>query len=266
MSSTLCVHSKRFDAKHVTFDALQALPEPTALGPQHKPIPHHVLISGFRQEAQARGLNIVREQFALGAKTAALFGVMDLERTTETALVPVESGPSGLSLGFRSANDLSLAVRVVAGARVFVCDNLALSGDMFALSRKHTTGLDLEDAIRTGFDKFLGQSERLAAQIAGLNGRVLTEDDAKALIFDLFNLSILPVKLFADVSEFYFTQTDERPDCLPRTAWGLHNAVTRAIKDLKPVPAFKTTVAVGRFFGLTGKDLPVIDVAPVDVE
>jgi len=266
MSSTLSTHSARFNCQHVNFDALKALPDPGVMGPHHKPIRHDVLISGFRQEAAARNLTIVREEFALGAKGAALFGVMDFERTTTTALVPVEAGQSGLSLGFRSANDLSLAVRAVAGARVFVCDNLVLSGEMFAISRKHTDGLDLDDAIRVGFDKFSDQSERLTVQLEALNDRDLTIDDAKVLIFDLFNREILPVRLFADVNRFYFEQSGERPDCLPRTAWGLHNAITRAIKDLKPVPAFQRTVAVGQFFGLTGKDLPVIDVNPILVE
>lgn len=266
MASSLCVHSKRFDARYVTFGNLKALPDPEVLGSHHRPVRHDVLVDGFRQEAAARNLTITREQFALGSKEAALFGIMDFDRAEQTALVPVESGPSGLSFGFRSANDMSLAIRAVAGARVFVCDNLALSGDMFAISRKHTTGLDLEDAIRAGFDKFLGQADTLAAQISALNDRLLTDGDAKVLIFDVFNRAILPIKLFADVNAFYFEQSDERPDCLPRTVWGLHNSITRAIKSLKPVPAFQRTVAVGKFFGLTGTDLPVIDVQPMMVE
>lgn len=258
MSSTLCVHSARFNAQHVTFDALKALPAPAVLGPHHKPVPHFELIEGFRTEAAVRNLTITREQFALGAKDAALFGVMDLAPVGQTDLVPAETGPAGLSLGFRSANDLSLAIRAVAGARVFVCDNLALSGEMFAISRKHTVGLDLTMAIRIGFDKFLGQSGHLTAQIDSLNNVILTDTQAKVTIWEMFSRAILPVRLFAVVNAFYFEQTDERPDCLPRTAWGLHNATTRAIKDLKPVPAFQRTVAVGRFFGLTG-DAPEIN-------
>lgn len=265
MASTLCIHSARFNAQHVTFDALKALPDPVALGSHHKPVRHDVLIDAFRQEAAARNLTITREQFALGAKDAALFGVMDFERTDQTALVPVESGPSGLSLGFRSANDMSLAVKAVAGARVFVCDNLALSGEMFAISRKHTVGLDLFVAVQVGFTKFLGQADALAGQIANLNDRVLDDTAAKALIFDLFAQAILPVKLFDDVNGFYFARSDERPDCLPRTAWGLHNAVTRAIKSLKPVPAFQRTVAVGKFFGLNGRDADPFEGDVIDV-
>lgn len=256
MASTLCVHSKRFNAKHVSFEDLTRLPDPDVLGSHHKPIRHDVLIAGFRAEAERRNMVITREQFALGAKDAALFGVIDFAPAQTTALVPVESdrnGESGLSLGFRSANDMSLAVKAVAGARVFVCDNLALSGDMFAISRKHTHGLDLADAIQAGFAKFAAQTVNLVNAIQSLHQRELTDDEAKVAIFELFEQGVLPVKLFADVSQFYFGQSDDRPDCLPRTAWGLHNAVTRAIKSLKPIPAFQRTVAVGKFFGLTGE-------------
>ena len=38
---------------------------------------------------------------------------------------------------------------------VMGCDNLALSGQIFAFKRKNTTGLDLGHAIATGFDRFL---------------------------------------------------------------------------------------------------------------
>ena len=39
--------------------------------------------------------------------------------------------------------DRSEAFSIVVGAKVFVCDNLALSGDVIAIRRKHTAGFDL---------------------------------------------------------------------------------------------------------------------------
>jgi hypothetical protein len=44
-------------------------------------------------------------------------------------------------------------------------------------------------------------------------------------------------------------------DCQPRTAWGLHNAFTRAMKDLVPTSAFNRSVALGRAFGMTEEGL-----------
>jgi len=53
------------------------------------------------------------------------------------------------------------------------------------------------------------------------------------------------------VTAAYFTPHPElMADCQPRTAWGLHNAFTRAIREMAPAPAFAATTKLGRFFGL----------------
>jgi hypothetical protein len=39
-------------------------------------------------------------------------------------------------------------------------------------------------------------------------------------------------------------------DVAPRTVWGLHNAFTRAIRQMAPAPAFQATTRLGKFFGL----------------
>ena len=39
-------------------------------------------------------------------------------------------------------------------------------------------------------------------------------------------------------------------DIVPGTLWGLHNAFTRAVKQMAPAPAFDATTQLGKFFGL----------------
>lgn len=278
---TYVTHSKRFESQHVSLADLRGLPAPEPLSPYHKPIHHADLVDGILAEVERRDLVATRTQFALGAKGAALFGVIDLAPVSQ-ALVPVSQdvpapviqapGQNGLSLGFRAANDYSLALRAVAGSRVFVCDNLALSGDMVAWARKHTSGLDLADTIARGFDLFLNQAAALANAVAALADAALDDAQAKVIVYEVFAAKILPVKLFDDVVGNYFDEDTlaDRPDCQPRNRWGLHNAMTRAIKDLKPVPAFTATTNLGRFFGLSAHSgspvdpQPVIDVEPVD--
>lgn len=221
-----------------------ALPAPQALGPRHKPVSHARLFAAICAEVVTRGFMVARSQLALGAKGAALFGVLDL--------LPVNGATSterALSFGFRNATDESMGIRAVAGSRVFVCDNLALSGDVFAISRKNTTGLDLGYAIACGFDKFLQHAATHELQIVRLQGIQLDDTRAKAIAYDVFAARIVPARLFDDVTEFYFRQTDDRPDCLPRTLWGLHNAFTRAMKDLTPLRSFGANTSLGRHFG-----------------
>jgi hypothetical protein len=249
MSSTLSAHSPKFHSKLVTLDALRALPEPQALGRMHKPVHHAALVDSIHREIDNRGYLVTREELALAANQAALFGVMDLVPKDDQVNL-VGNQERGMSFGFRNATDQSMAIKAVAGARVFVCDNLALSGSMFAMERKNTTGLDLGDAVARGFDKFLDHARVLEVSITRLQMTRLTDGMAKELIFDIFSLRVLPSRLFDDVDRFYFKPTDETPDCQPRTYWGLHNACTRAMKDLSPVRGFHANVALGNVFGM----------------
>ena len=79
---------------------------------------------------------------------------------------------------------------------------------------------------------------------------LLTDSSAKIRLFNLFNNGAMPIHLFDDVSQLYFKPQDEHPDCQPRSAYGLHNACTRAIKLLKPAAQFTSTIDVGRQFDL----------------
>lgn len=238
MSASL-IHGK---SRLVTFDALHRLPTPEALGTSHKPVAHSVLVEALRAEADRRGYLIEREQFALDAKNQKFFGVMDL---TRRGIVQ-----EGLALGFRNSTNRSLAIKGVAGNRVMVCDNLTLSGDMIAIMRKNTVGLDLGAAMEAGFAKFLQHASTLDRHIARLQAKAITDMEAKEIVFDVFAQQVLPIRLFDYVSQFYFYPAGDMIDCLPRTAYGLFNAFTRSVKALNPLRAWSATVALGQSFGL----------------
>lgn len=246
MSSTLSAHSPKFQSALTTLENLTTLPTPVSLGRNHKPVPHAVLVNALHQEIERRGYNVQREQLALGKKGAALFGVIDIEPVVPG--IDVRGGERGISLGFRNATDRSMAIRGVAGQRVFVCDNLAMSGETFAISRKNTTGLDLHDAVARGFDKFIAHIGALDFEIARLQSKYLSDGEAKCIIYDVFAAGIVPVRLFDDVERFYFHPTDEQTDCQPRNAWGAANAFTRAIQDLTPTRLFSASQAIGKHF------------------
>lgn len=234
-------------SKLVTHSDLKLMTDPPQLGSVHQPIPHHLLVAALRVEAQERGYDVRREQLALGMRGSAIFGVMDL---VPPGVVAVEE--RGLSIGFRNSTNSTLAVKVVAGTRVFVCDNLALSGDLIALQRRNTRGLDVEAAVKEGFDKFLRHASALDRHVMRMQATLISDVEAKAKVFDAFAQRVIPVHLFDDVNVNYFKPTNEMTDCQPRTWWGLHNAFTRTLKKLGPSRGFASNVALGRLFGMTG--------------
>lgn len=258
MSATLMTHSGKIKAQKISYDQLSLVPTPEPMGRLHKPVPHIQLVDTILGEISKRGCTVARQEYAVGANGAALFGVIDLAQCGKSP-----AAGAGLSMGFRSGNDQSMSIRVVAGARVFVCDNMALSGDLVAMVEKHTVGLNLIDEVAMGFDKFLAQADQLTGQIATLNSMHVSDIEAKGLIYDAFAKQLISVRLFKQVNEFYFNPQPEWTDVQPRTRWGVHNAFTRAMRAMPEIARFQATVAIGRHFGMTGQGDDAIEVQAV---
>jgi hypothetical protein len=240
-TSTLMIHKP--GSFRVSLDQLRHLPVPEAMGPRHRPIPHHILVDTIVDQVTDRGWTVAKQQLATARKGRMLFGLMDLRGPDTTEGL-------GTTFGFRSSTNQSFAIRGVAGARVFVCDNLALSGQEFVMNHKLTTRLNLPFLISKALNKFIDQSKTLMEDIEKMKRILLTDSTAKIRLFNLFNSGAMPIHLFDDVAQLYFKPQDEHPDCQPRSAWGLHNACTRAIKLLKPAAQFTSTIDVGRQFDL----------------
>ncbi len=69
-------------------------------------------------------------------------------------------------------------------ARIFVCDNLALYGDVIAVRKKHTSGLRLPEELSAGIDRYPEYVGRLVDGIAALKERAIENAEAKRAIYD----------------------------------------------------------------------------------
>jgi len=234
------------DSAHVTEPALDALPLPLPRGPIHQPVPHSELVRGIKAVAIGRGYAVTHQQLGLARSGRRLFGVMDLQPIGAPVDEPADHG---FAIGFRNSTDETLGIRIVAGARVTVCDNLCMNGDMIALNRRNTNRLDLPAALAEGFERFLQQTTVLDRTIVMLKNRTLGTLDAKARIADLFESKVLPLRLFHTVMRNYFAPDESMTDCQPYTQWGLLNSCTRAIKILPPERRFNVQIALGKVFG-----------------
>jgi hypothetical protein len=252
MSSTLVAHS---GGQIVTLADLKQIPAPEALGPRHYPVKHFDLVETTRVELAKVGLEPVKEQYAVSHNAAKLFATWDLvPRENGPVLVPERvKADRGLSFGFRHGNDRSIAIEMVCGNRVFVCDNMMFSGDSIILHRMHTKNVSLHDEVGRGITKMLDGYSNFEANIERLENTKLSDEQAKALLVDAFmKVRVLAPKYLRHVFEWYFRNYEQAPDCAPRTAYGLINAFTRTLRDevKSPVVKYTATAMVGRFFGL----------------
>lgn len=248
--SQLVVHA---GARKVSYEVVQAIPVPRSQGRFHRPVPHDELVLGIRAELARRGLVISREEFAVTEDYTKLFALFVLKAEG------LEGHPSqyALSIGVRNATDQSLKIKGVAGANVFICDNLALSGSEFLFARKNTTNVNVDRLVRGGLDKFLPAAEAFQQRVKQLSETTVSEIGAKVAIYNAFTkhgvakLGLLPV-----VHQAYFEDgagaggSGKYPEVVQGTVLGLHNAFTRAFKELKPTPQFLATRKLGEVLDL----------------
>lgn len=227
------------DCNKVTRQELEAIPTPQGTD-TFKPVSHIELVAGIQAILSRKGIEIVKEQFAVRADGSRLFGTFDL------SLNGLEG--SCASLGFRTANDRTMKISIVAGMSVFVCDNMVLSGDSVILNRKHTSGLDLIPELEGAVERYQVRYSSLREQVANMARLVISDSEAKVLIHDTFVAEVMPIRYLPDVSREYFEP--KHPEFEPRTTWSLHNAFTEVMKGMTLNRRMLATQGLGRVFGL----------------
>jgi Domain of unknown function (DUF932) len=228
MSSSLMTHR---GSVRVTKQELYNIPVPPSTD-TFRPVKHSDLVNLLGDLLRSRGLTITKEEYAVQKQGNLLFGVLDFSWE--------ESDVHTASLGLRTPNDKSFALHLVAGGRVTVCDNLLMAGSSIIIKRKHTKGLNLPDELTRGLDKYQDSMYALNRQIEKWRGTPLTDDEAKALMMDMFKTGTLPLKLFHPITSDAFK--DELI-----TLWSIHNSATSAFKSLPPSTQFTYTMKLGRY-------------------
>jgi len=231
------------DTSKVTYEELKAIETPQSTR-YWKPVSHVELIDTMVNDLKARGFGVAKQEFAVGGHGLKLFGTLDLDKV----LVP----DVGMAVGFMHSNDKSIAIKIVGGGRVFVCDNMALSGDIMILKQKHTWGFSLKDLIRRGLDRWQGKQERLVGDIGRMQETKLSDIDAQALLAKSLYDGVTTFQTFKLAYDLFFERSvrapEQYPDVAPRSAWGLHNAFTRALKESNANVAFNTTIELAKVF------------------
>ena len=135
---------------------------------------------------------------------------------------------------------------MVAGFRVFCCDNMALSGDFKPLLAKHSKNFDLIESVSLGVDRIQRGFEPLRKAIEFKRGYHIKPMDAQALIYRAFMVQKFPMKLMKQVHKEFFIKPSY-DEFKPQTLWSLENAFTTSFKQLLPVKQYEATAKLGKF-------------------
>jgi hypothetical protein len=216
---------------------LAQIPVPEATS-THKPVPHHVIVEALAETLSFRHIRVVNEEYAVSFDGMKMFGVLDLETQMEGCR---------FSIGIRNSHDKSLRLGLTAGLRVFVCSNMAFSGEFHSCPGEAYEELQPDRHACSGCGPDQRGFEPMRRQVEEWREAQITDERAKLIPYAAFIDGKLeaPRTLLPEVHRLYFQP--EYEEFSPRTMWSPSNAFTSAFKELDPIPQFKATAKLGAF-------------------
>lgn len=218
MSSSLVLHR---GALLVERDELERCATPASTATWH-PIPHAQVLSTVEGTLLRSGFSITRSQYGLTPDGARFFGTLDL-------VANISEGVT-LAVAVRNSHDKTFPIGLVAGSRVFCCDNLAMSSEIY-VSKRHTRfgEVRFNEGIATALNALHQFREVEGRRIAWMRDTQVSEDQANSLILQAYEKDIVGARLLPDVIKEW--REPSHDDFAPRTVWSLLNCFTEVLKD-----------------------------------
>lgn len=218
----LCLHA---GAAATTIDQVSAVDTPSAVD-RWCPIPHIALYNQVVSALGQMNMRVVNEQHALGRNGLRYFAILQI------ANCKTVSEDYSYVLGLRNSHDKCFPAGLVVGSGVFVCDNLAFSGEI-SIARKHTTNIMRDLPVLTG--RAVGQ---LSEKWMDMNTRFeayKTKELVDAQVHDIAIRALdvgaaTPQQIPHIINEWRNPRHPEFSTC-GKTAWRLFNAFTEIHKE-----------------------------------
>lgn len=187
------------------------------------PIPHHDLISTVQRTLTQSRLKIGTQAHSLSHNGSRYFGLMEVHSTRKN------SDDYCLVLGLRNSHDKTFPAGIVAGASVFVCDNLSFSGEI-KFARKHTRFInrDLPQLVERSVGLLMSKWHHQDTRITAYKEAEVSEVEAHDLIIRATDVGVCSNRLIPSVLQEWREPRHEA--FTGRSVWSLFNAFTESLK------------------------------------
>jgi hypothetical protein len=219
-------------ARAINREELQTIHTPEATA-THRPIAHHTVIDGIEEALSYRHISIVASQFAVSKDGQKMFGLLEVNQDWEGIRY---------AIACRNAHDKSMRLSLVAGYRVMICSNMAISGEFRPAMAKHSKHVNFEEVITIAIDRVQRHFKPMQQQIQQWKDTELSDDQARLVLYKMFVEGEFPKRMLPDVHKHYFQPQYEAFE--PRNLWSLSNALTSAVKEIEPTKQYMVTAKI----------------------
>jgi hypothetical protein len=188
------------------------------------PVPHVTLLDEVSKALDGGGYNLVSQSHALAREGGHYFGLLQVDNPAFE-----QTNTHSLVIGLRNSHTKVFPIGLVVGYGVFVCDNLAFSGEI-RISRKHTVNAvrDLPRLVHAAVGRIFDMHTTQENRIEHYKTTQLDNRDAEHLIIECLRADVITTtQLPRVVKEWDRPSHEEFGD---PTAWRLFNAFTENLR------------------------------------
>ena len=209
--------------RHVDRAIVTAAPTPPATN-TWMPVPHHRLLNQVETTLVASGMSVCNQAHALWSDGLRYFGLLEVTNGEN-------HGDYALIVGLRNSHDKSFPAAIALGSAVFVCDNLAFSGEV-TIARRHTRFIerDLPRIVHTAVGRLVDMRGQQDDRIEAYKSTELTDQAAHDLVIRAVDASVLPITQVPTVLSEWREPSHAEFAADGKTVWRFHNAITHAWK------------------------------------
>ena len=195
-------------------------PDPT---PTWQPIPHAHLIENVQTTLRTNGLRTGTQAHSLTRDGMRYFGLMEIHSRE------AQHDDYCWVLGLRNSHDKTFPAGIVAGASVFVCDNLSFSGEI-KFARKHTRFItrDLPQLVERAVGKLVDKWHSQDRRIAAYRESAINDCAAHDLIVRATDVGVCSNRAIPAVLGEW--RRPRHVDFERRSVWSLFNSFTEVLK------------------------------------
>lgn len=211
------------------------------------PLPHRHLVTEVEGQLLDAGFELLAETHAVSHEGHRYFGLLEVAQPGIS-----ESDGHGWVIGLRNSHDKTFPAGLVAGTRVFVCDNLSFSG-LIQIRRKHTRFAvrDLRQLTARAVGQLGTHLVELDRRIDAYRDKRLSDAAAHDIVIKATDCRAITTNQIPQVLGHWREPGHE--EFRPRNAWSLFNAFTEVFKDINPHTAITRGEALhGLFDGCAG--------------
>ena len=227
-------------AELVTRQQLAEVPTPSSTDTWY-PLPHTTVLRAVEDQLEACGFIISETAHALSHDGDCYFGVLNI------TVQGRNNDEFSWIVGVRNSHNKLFPAGLVAGSRVFVCDNCAFSGEV-RISRKHTRWAerDLHHLTARAVGQLGDKLVNLDHRIQRYQSTYLSNARAHDMVIRSLDVGVITSTQVVDVLKEWREPSHDA--FLPRTAWSLFNAFTEVHKTINPHTMIRRSEALHGLF------------------